>query len=418
MKNILQVLLVFIFFLDNINSQYVTGKLVDENGIGLGEVQLELYSPTNIYYTASSLDGSFSFNLTTEVEDNLLPLGYSVSDNFPNPFNPRTRIAIVLPKSENVKVEVFNMLGQSVKGIIEHSYDAGISYIDIELNGLPSGFYISKITIDNKYTVVKKLMLIYGSQHLTTNISSFNTQIDKSHKIELDVVLDSLVAVSPIIGRETFTDLPVFTSGILDLGISIIERYCPGIPTVTYGDKTYHTIQIGPQCWLKENLDVGIMILSSQTATSNGIIEKYCYNDDPVNCDNYGGLYEWDETMQYVLDQGAQGICPPGWHIPTYADFQILIATVSNNANTLKEIGEGTDAGAGTNTSGFSALLSGILYRDNLQFFGLGRYAYFWTSTGDPDLAADNFILSSTTSTISNYISYKVNGHCVRCIKD
>jgi hypothetical protein len=69
-------------------------------------------------------------------------------------------------------------------------------------------------------------------------------------------------------------------------------------PTVTYAGKTYNTVQIGKQCWLKENLDVGTRINGSVNQTDNGTIEKYCYNDDPANCTTYGGLYTWNESMQ------------------------------------------------------------------------------------------------------------------------
>src|ERR1035437_1786144 len=72
---------------------------------------------------------------------------------------------------------------------------------------------------------------------------------------------------------------------------------CSGL--VAYSGKIYSTIQIGTQCWLKENLDVGNMIHGIDTAKNNGIIEKYCYNDDPANCTTYGGLYQWNEAMQY-----------------------------------------------------------------------------------------------------------------------
>ena len=46
--------------------------------------------------------------------------------------------------------------------------------------------------------------------------------------------------------------------------------------------------------------------------TNNGIIEKYCYDNNPANCAIYGGLYQWNEMMQYTTQQGAQGICPNG----------------------------------------------------------------------------------------------------------
>ena len=93
---------------------------------------------------------------------------------------------------------------------------------------------------------------------------------------------------------------------------------CPA--TVQYEGKTYNTVLIGNQCWLKENLDVGTRINLNQSPTNNGIIEKYCYNDNPTNCDTYGGLYKWDEAMQYTTTEGAIGICPSGWHIPSDDD--------------------------------------------------------------------------------------------------
>jgi len=76
---------------------------------------------------------------------------------------------------------------------------------------------------------------------------------------------------------------------------------CPGMPTVVYGGQTYNTVQIGTQCWLKENLNIGTKIPGTQNQANNGTIEKYCYNNDEANCAIYGGLYQWNEMMQYVL---------------------------------------------------------------------------------------------------------------------
>src|ERR1035438_4575700 len=81
---------------------------------------------------------------------------------------------------------------------------------------------------------------------------------------------------------------------------SYSQNPCPETPTVTYAGKTYNTVHIGSQCWLKENLDVGTRINGSNDQKNNGIIEKYCYNDDTANCTKYGGLYQWDEVMQYA----------------------------------------------------------------------------------------------------------------------
>ena len=74
---------------------------------------------------------------------------------------------------------------------------------------------------------------------------------------------------------------------------------CPGTETVVYGSKTYNTVQIASQCWLKENLDIGDQVMSVTSSdmhsnqSNNGLIEKYCYDNDAVKCNNYGGLYDW-----------------------------------------------------------------------------------------------------------------------------
>jgi len=415
MKNSLYFFFLIILILPILlKAQTVTGKLVDENGDGLASVDLQLYINPDVYTTTSQSDGSFAFTGITDVEDEQLPTGYKVSDNFPNPFNPRTRIGITLPARENVKVEVFNLLGQTVADVIEETFDAGTNYIDIELNGLPNGFYISRISIDDKYTVVKKLMLIYGSQHLITSGGTINTQLNKPNNTTLETILDSLVATSTIIGRKTFTNLPAFNGGTLDLGNLTVERYCPGTPVVTYEGKTYNTVQIGSQCWLKENLDVGTMIQGSADATDNGVIEKYCYDNDPNNCVTYGGLYQWNEAMQYSTFEGSKGICPTGWHIPTYAEFQTLSTTVSADGNALKEIGQGT----GTNISGFSALLAGARYSGG-NFDYLGIIPFFWSSTQVSASTAITLSLDYYGSNIySDIHAYKDYGFSVRCLKD
>jgi uncharacterized protein (TIGR02145 family) len=196
---------------------------------------------------------------------------------------------------------------------------------------------------------------------------------------------------------------------------------CPGTPTVEYEGKIYNTVQIGSQCWLKENLNVGEMILGVDTAKDNNIIEKYCYNNDTANCAVYGGLYQWNEAMQYSTTEGAGGICPSGWHIPTSVEFQVLFNTDGGDGNALKAIGQGDSTelgdGRGTNTSGFSALLSGFLYTGASN--SLSSEAYFWSSTENSSKSVYGMYLSD----YSNYINVKAYftkefGFNVRCLKN
>ena len=196
---------------------------------------------------------------------------------------------------------------------------------------------------------------------------------------------------------------------------SLVVFIC-GQSRVKYGSMLYNTVLIGEQCWLKENLNVGIRIDGSldQTDNSPNYIEKYCYDDLESNCDIYGGLYQWDEAMQYVTTEGAQGICPDGWHIPTLADFQTLSTNVNNDGNALKAVGEGTGDGTGTDASGFSALLAGMRLPG---FSFLHEFTLLWSSrieVTDPY----KLILVSNNSTIGISASSKIYGVSIRCKKN
>jgi uncharacterized protein (TIGR02145 family) len=195
---------------------------------------------------------------------------------------------------------------------------------------------------------------------------------------------------------------------------------CPGIPTVEYAGRTYNTVQVGTQCWLKQNLDVGTMIDSGLTQSDNHSIEKYCYGNNLANCNTYGGLYQWKEAMQYSAAEASQGICPAGWHIPTLAEIQTLKSTFGDDGNAMKAIGQGINNGSGTDTKGFSALLTG--YRDlNGGFSLLGMYTSIWGSTEDYGLCAIYLNLYYNYSFIyTDYLDYaNLNyGFSVRCVQN
>ncbi|PIQ11530.1 MAG: hypothetical protein COW71_00565 [Ignavibacteriales bacterium CG18_big_fil_WC_8_21_14_2_50_31_20] len=193
--------------------------------------------------------------------------------------------------------------------------------------------------------------------------------------------------------------------------------HCLGIPTITYYGQTYNTIQIGTQCWLKENLNVGTMINSTTSGyqqTDNSITEKYCYDNNESNCDVYGGLYEWTEAMQYATTEGAQGICPTGWHIPTYAEYQILEIHVNDEAKQLLAVGQTTSA---TNETGFPGLLAGLRYDNFDSYVFLSSRAYFWSST-ESGINAISMDLFNDYSIVDSSNTSKGYGFSVRCLKD
>lgn len=194
---------------------------------------------------------------------------------------------------------------------------------------------------------------------------------------------------------------------------------------ISYFGQNYDTVQIGSQCWFKENLNVGVRIAGKSNASNNGIIEKYCYDNNDTNCATDGGLYQWDEAMAYSNIEGAQGICPSGWHIPKDSEWYIL-------ENYLKDIGQSClsirngvrdcyNAGIKLQKGGSSGL-DGILvgYRGrgiNDSFFLRGTLASLWSSTENGSNAWDRDLYSGD-ATVIRLAYVKALGFSVRCLKD
>ena len=197
---------------------------------------------------------------------------------------------------------------------------------------------------------------------------------------------------------------------------------CPGIPTITYEGQVYNTLLIGNQCWLKENLNVGVMINGSENMSDNGVIEKYCYNDDPANCEIYGGLYQWNEVMEYTTAQGVQSICPSGWHLPTDGEWTVLTDFLGGESvagGKMKETGtihwQSPNTGA-TNESWFTALPAGHR-ASGVYFGGLGTNGYFWTST-EYSSQAWYRELGHNTYDVTRHQYNKEGGFSTRCLQD
>ncbi len=201
---------------------------------------------------------------------------------------------------------------------------------------------------------------------------------------------------------------------------------CPGIPTVLYEGITYETVKIGTQCWFKQNLNVGNPINGTEMPSNNAVIEKYCYNNDLQNCDVYGGLYNWSEAMQYSVTPGTQGICPPGFHVPSQPDIETLITFLGGlqvAGGKLKETGNthwnNYIYHSATNLSGFTALPGGR--RDNLGFYfhSLHDAASFWSSSTYGNEDAWAFHTYFSVNYVTNFFGNRSQAaFSIRCIKN
>jgi beta-glucosidase len=187
---------------------------------------------------------------------------------------------------------------------------------------------------------------------------------------------------------------------------------------------TYHTVTIGTQVWMVENLKTtkfndgtAIPLVTDGAAWSNLTTPGYCwYNDSASYGNTYGALYNW-----YTVNTGK--LAPTGWHVPAESEWAALdtyLGGYNVDGGALKESGTAhwlsPNAGA-TNSSGFSALPAGCL---NGAFMDIGSKAYWWTSTvcASVDCAYDRGLDYSNVQMIHNSGNAKTMGFSVRCVKD
>jgi uncharacterized protein (TIGR02145 family) len=215
-----------------------------------------------------------------------------------------------------------------------------------------------------------------------------------------------------------------------------------GTSTVFYGGQTYNTVQIGTQCWFKENLNVGTRIAGTAmptdpapTLNNPSTVSKWCYGDTETNCTNEGGFYSWAEanalastcnTTTCTPSVPNQGICPTGWHIPTDAEFKTLEMYLGMTQAQADATGyRGTDQGSklsmftlnGNNSSNFTALMAGDRLTDG-SFGYRGTNADFSTSSPSSTTTAFCRVLGSSYSTVYRTAFSKIYGFSVRCLKN
>jgi pectin methylesterase-like acyl-CoA thioesterase len=109
-------------------------------------------------------DGTFSYSKIVDAQISA-PAEFSLSQNYPNPWNPSTRISYSLAFDSNVKLIIYNSLGQSVKEIVNGIQNAGFYETTFEAKSLPSGIYfysIHSVSLDGKqnFTSTKKMILV------------------------------------------------------------------------------------------------------------------------------------------------------------------------------------------------------------------------------------------------------------------
>jgi uncharacterized protein (TIGR02145 family) len=162
----------------------------------------------------------------------------------------------------------------------------------------------------------------------------------------------------------------------------------------------YRVVKIGTQTWMAENLNYD----------ASG---SKCYNNNSGYCQYYGRLYDWST---------AKKACPSGWHLPSNAEWNVLMVTVGGTETAgkkLKAKSGWNNNGNGTDEFGFSALPGGYGYDRSYGYFNnVGEDGYWWS-------ASEN----SSRSAYGRYMAYRYEGadwsyyvksslYSVRCVRD
>ena len=225
-----------------------------------------------------------------------------------------------------------------------------------------------------------------------------------------------------------------------------------GTGTIVDADgNRYNTVQIGSQCWMKENLRTtkysnGISIPQGDpmaTTMPDKDSPTWFYPGNTAsNKPIFGLLYNWGGAMRGESSSnsnpsGVQGICPIGWHIPSYAEWVQLTDYLSintqfscgeNNTYIAKSLASafGWNSCTGTcyvgdtpnnnNTTGFGALPAGTVWRTDLRQYG--SHAYIWSATQTSTGSAHYLDISTNNATVGFPSQNKALVHSVRCIKD
>lgn len=222
---------------------------------------------------------------------------------------------------------------------------------------------------------------------------------------------------------------------------------CPSSVSDIEGN-LYHTIRIGRQCWMRENLRVTHFVDSgTMTFSDSALLDSpcfYCPGGDSANVQEYGYLYNWSaaSNRSTILDASngvLQGACPDGWHLPTDAEWSQLVGflsqqpvcvcgTDSDNVakslasqigwNTVNLSGSNCAVGSGlerNNVSGFSAMPAGVFYKVPSNF---GSSAGFWTSTPGSQGLTVRFLYSESSQLTAYGDEPGMNGYSVRCLKN
>ena len=166
-----------------------------------------------------------------------------------------------------------------------------------------------------------------------------------------------------------------------------------GTFTDSRDNKTYKAVKIAQTWWMAENLNYAVS-------------GSKCYDNNSWNCTKYGRLYDWNAAMR---------ACPYGWHLPSDAEWNLLMAAVGGEETAREKLK--VPSFGGTDDYGFSALPGGGGGAGGF-FYDVGDYGWWWCASEISSSLAYSRFMDYYDERASSGSQSKSALFSVRCVKD
>ena len=400
--------------------------------------------------------------------DDFVTDGFHLSQNNPNPFNGTTYVNLNVTEPGEVSLVITDITGRNVETLRATSLHPGIYKICITLSS--SGIYFLTARQNGQTSSVKMVNRGNGSGDAiaftgTVGANHYSSLLQPKNATK-GFTNNTFVAGDQMqyVGFATLNGAleesgHVIQGQYVSQGITLSfavavgdgdNQPCPGTPIVTdYDGNSYNTMQIGQQCWIRENLRTthyadGTAIQSGGPSPSGTYPYYYDYSTSDIPLVERGYLYNWPAVMHgsvssNAIPSGVQGICPTGWHLPSDQEWYQLTNYLSgqnayicgdNSSYIAKALASETEWNTyngvcypgdqstyANNSSGFGAVPAGFW---NDGFYDTGRYSSFWSSTENEHEQGDTWCryLNNHNATVFKVSSPRYYGKSVRCLRD
>ena len=316
---------------------------------------------------------------------------------YPNPVKESSKIQFYNDQTDDVGINIYDVAGKLIAGQ-SGRVNAGTNVF--EISGFPSGIYIVNI----KTSVWQESLRIVslGNKTQTPTIKSEKGFMSQTNVKSASKSTNNIVQMQYNDGE---TLLFTIISGDYSRVITAVPTQTQTINSefveCTDPDGTnYPVVTIGNQTWMAENLNYD---------TGN----SWCYDGNPNNCETYGRLYDW---------QTALTACPTGWHLPTDAEWTVLINHLGGESvagGKMKSTSSLWDyPNAANNSSGFSGLGGGMYSPSWGSYHDIGFMGFWWSSTEYDSAHASNLTLVDYDDSSEMWTFDKTFGISIRCVKD